>query len=183
MKHIKTGEENKKKIYRALCIVKEPVTVEIMQRLNVPDGFTIDQLTPLRVLHRRPLLKRPRRVYSVNAYVNKGNFNYESHHKLRAYSNTCYSHYRQPSDDYSGHCHPSWNLHQGIGAWRVRSNKSKHLFDHRTVDRYCSAWRYGYWPWLADTSGQSTEYRFNQYAAARPPDKHHNIAVLWFINQ
>lgn len=73
MKHIKTGEENKKKIYRALCIVKEPVTVELMQRLNTPEGFTIDQLTPLRVLHRRPLLKRPRRVYSVVAHVDKGN--------------------------------------------------------------------------------------------------------------
>lgn len=45
-----------------------------MQKLNIPDGFTIDQLTPLRVLHRRPLLKRPRRVYSVKARVDKGKY-------------------------------------------------------------------------------------------------------------
>lgn len=73
MKNIKTGEEDKKKIYRALCIVKDPVTVEVMERLNMPEGFTIDQLTPLRVLHRRPLLKRPRRIFSVTAHVHKGN--------------------------------------------------------------------------------------------------------------
>lgn len=73
LKHIKTGEENKKKIYRALCVLRQPATIEVLQRLNVPDGFTIDQLTPLRVLHRRPLLKRPRRIYSVSARVHRDN--------------------------------------------------------------------------------------------------------------
>lgn len=73
LKHIKTGEENKKKIYRALCVLRQPATVEVLQRLNVPDGFTIDQLTPLRVLHRRPLLSRPRRIYSVRARVHSDN--------------------------------------------------------------------------------------------------------------
>lgn len=43
-----------------------------MQKLDIPNGFTIQQLTPLRVLHRRPLLTRPRQIFSVKGYVNKG---------------------------------------------------------------------------------------------------------------
>lgn len=74
MKFIKHGEESKKKIYRALCVLQESASIEVMQKLNIPDGFTIDQLTPLRVLHRRPLLKRPRRIYSVKARVAKGKY-------------------------------------------------------------------------------------------------------------
>lgn len=71
LKHIKTGEESKKKTYRALCVLKEPVTLEIIQKLNIPEGFLVEQLTPLRVLHRRPLLKRPRMVYSLKAFIDK----------------------------------------------------------------------------------------------------------------
>lgn len=74
MKHIRQGEESKEKVYRALCVLKESATVEVMQKLDIPDGFTIDQLTPLRVLHRRPLLKRPRRIYSVKARVDRGKY-------------------------------------------------------------------------------------------------------------
>lgn len=72
--HIKTGEEKKQKIYRALCILKEPATVEIMKKLDIPDGFLIQQMTPLRVLHRRPFLTRPRQIYSLKAYVHEGEF-------------------------------------------------------------------------------------------------------------
>lgn len=73
MSHIKLGEESKKKIYRALCKLEKPATVETLEKLNIPSGVTINQMTPLRVLHRRPLLVRPRQVYSVKAYVDKGN--------------------------------------------------------------------------------------------------------------
>ena len=66
---IKSGEEDKKKTYRALCILKEPATVELMERLNMPEGFITQQITPLRVLHRRPLLTRPRQIYSVKGYI------------------------------------------------------------------------------------------------------------------
>lgn len=76
LSQIKTGEESKKKLYRALCIVKEPATVDIMTKLNLPDGVLITQVTPLRVLHRRPLLARPRQIHSVKAYVDEG-MNYE----------------------------------------------------------------------------------------------------------
>lgn len=66
------GEESKKKIYRALCTIQQEATAELLTKLNIPNGMTIHQMTPLRVLHRRPLLSRPRQVHSVKAYVDKG---------------------------------------------------------------------------------------------------------------
>lgn len=64
--HIRDGEQNKKKIYRALCKVDTKITLDILKKLVCPDGFLINQLTPLRVLHRRSLLSRPRQVFSVS---------------------------------------------------------------------------------------------------------------------
>ncbi|XP_017003982.2 putative tRNA pseudouridine synthase Pus10 [Drosophila takahashii] len=71
--HIKTGEELKKKFYRALCALKEPVSVEILEKLQILKSFDIQQKTPIRVLHRRPLHTRPRTIYSVKAMVQRGN--------------------------------------------------------------------------------------------------------------
>lgn len=65
--HLKSGEEDKKKIYQALCVMNRKVTDEDLQKLNKPEGFEIKQATPLRVLHRRPLHIRPRMVYSMRA--------------------------------------------------------------------------------------------------------------------
>lgn len=64
---LRHGEEDKKKVYRALCALKVPVTDEILKKLTIPEGFTINQTTPIRVLHRRPLLVRPRRIYCMSA--------------------------------------------------------------------------------------------------------------------
>uniref|UniRef100_A0A336MFF3 tRNA pseudouridine(55) synthase n=1 Tax=Culicoides sonorensis TaxID=179676 RepID=A0A336MFF3_CULSO len=64
---LRCGEEDKKKIYRAMCALKVPVTDEIIKKLTIPDGFTVQQTTPIRVLHRRPLLVRPRKVYCMQA--------------------------------------------------------------------------------------------------------------------
>lgn len=69
---IKQGEETKKKTYRALCILHEPATVELLRKLDMPEGFLMQQKTPLRVLHRRPYLTRPRQVYSLKGSVHKG---------------------------------------------------------------------------------------------------------------
>lgn len=71
MRHIKQGEEDKRKCYRALCVLREPATVEVLQRLNTSDGFDVEQWTPLRVLHRRTLMRRPRRVFEIRARVHK----------------------------------------------------------------------------------------------------------------
>ncbi|XP_053684571.1 putative tRNA pseudouridine synthase Pus10 isoform X2 [Sabethes cyaneus] len=71
--HIKQGEEDKKKFYRALCVLKKPVTNEVVDALNINEPFVIEQWTPLRVLHRRPLLSRSRTVYSVKAFASTKN--------------------------------------------------------------------------------------------------------------
>ncbi|XP_055686481.1 putative tRNA pseudouridine synthase Pus10 [Lutzomyia longipalpis] len=68
---IKEGEESKKKMYRALCLLESPATVEIMKKLNISEEFTVQQFTPIRVLHRRALMTRPRIIYSVKARLSK----------------------------------------------------------------------------------------------------------------
>lgn len=71
--HIKTGEEKKRKFYRALCLLQEPITVDVLEKLNLPQGFEIQQKTPIRVLHRRPLHTRPRTIYSLKAWAKRDN--------------------------------------------------------------------------------------------------------------
>lgn len=71
--HIKTGEEKKKKFYRALCVLDRPITLEVLKKLDIPNGFEIEQITPVRVLHRRPLHPRPRMIYSTKAWVDRTN--------------------------------------------------------------------------------------------------------------
>lgn len=71
--HIKTGEEQKRKYYRALCVLEEPATLEILQKLQISESFDIHQKTPIRVLHRRPLHTRPRTIFSVKARVQREN--------------------------------------------------------------------------------------------------------------
>lgn len=70
--HIKQGEENKRKIYRALCVINQPVTVDLLKKLNISEEFTINQITPIRVLHRRPWRNRQRKIFKVKATINKG---------------------------------------------------------------------------------------------------------------
>lgn len=69
---IKMGEEDKKKIYRALCICEGQVTIDMLEKLQIDNEFEIQQWTPLRVLHRRTLMKRPRTIFSVKAYAVRG---------------------------------------------------------------------------------------------------------------
>lgn len=72
-KNIKFGEEHKKKQYRALCCTMEKIVPNsVIERINAVDKeFVIEQPTPIRVLHRRPLLKRPRTIFSVHAQLVK----------------------------------------------------------------------------------------------------------------
>lgn len=48
------------------------VDVEIMEKLQINDEFEIQQWTPLRVLHRRTLMRRPRTIFSVKAHAVQG---------------------------------------------------------------------------------------------------------------
>ena len=70
--HIKSGEQDKKKIYRALCTIESDVTLDILKKLHIDQEFVIQQWTPLRVLHRRTLMERPRSIFSVKAHAVKG---------------------------------------------------------------------------------------------------------------
>lgn len=70
--HIKSGEEDKKKIYRALCTISNDVTLDVLEKLNIEKAFEIQQWTPLRVLHRRTLMNRPRTIFSVKGSAVKG---------------------------------------------------------------------------------------------------------------
>lgn len=71
--HIKTGEEQKRKFYRALCLLENCATREVLEKLNLPNGFEVQQTTPLRVLHRRPLLTRQRMIYNLKTRVCRTN--------------------------------------------------------------------------------------------------------------
>uniref|UniRef100_W8BJK2 tRNA pseudouridine(55) synthase n=1 Tax=Ceratitis capitata TaxID=7213 RepID=W8BJK2_CERCA len=69
LSHIKMGEEHKRKCYRALCQIGSVATIDMLRKLDLQQGFEIQQKTPIRVLHRRPLHTRPRTVYSLKASV------------------------------------------------------------------------------------------------------------------
>uniref|UniRef100_A0A182N9Q7 tRNA pseudouridine(55) synthase n=1 Tax=Anopheles dirus TaxID=7168 RepID=A0A182N9Q7_9DIPT len=71
--HIRGTEDEKRKFYRALCVTTEPVTEEMVRKLCINEPFVLQQVTPLRVLHRRTLLARPRTVYSVRALACREN--------------------------------------------------------------------------------------------------------------
>lgn len=80
---IKSGEEDKKKFYRALCTLRDNdiINEKMLEKLDINEAFDIQQLTPLRVLHRRTLMKRTRTVHSVKAYAVKGNYSHTSNFK------------------------------------------------------------------------------------------------------
>ena len=66
LKKLKEGENQKTKNYRALCIYKsKPDTLNLIQGLNDLSEFEIIQKTPMRVLHRRPLVPRVRVIHSM----------------------------------------------------------------------------------------------------------------------
>ncbi|XP_049539836.1 putative tRNA pseudouridine synthase Pus10 [Anopheles darlingi] len=73
--HIRGNESEKRKFYRALCVTTEPVNEEMIRRLRVDETIELQQVTPLRVLHRRPLLKRSRHVYRLQAWACRDNPN------------------------------------------------------------------------------------------------------------
>jgi hypothetical protein len=59
--------ENKKKIYRSIVWTSRSLTAEDIARLNAVRDLTIQQKTPVRVLHRRSQLRRSRTIYKLHA--------------------------------------------------------------------------------------------------------------------
>ncbi|XP_017289230.1 putative tRNA pseudouridine synthase Pus10 [Kryptolebias marmoratus] len=66
MSHMKEGEEEKTKSYRALIWTQKPIQSEDITFIDDIKDLTLDQKTPLRVLHRRALAIRQRVIHSMN---------------------------------------------------------------------------------------------------------------------
>ncbi|XP_013790475.2 putative tRNA pseudouridine synthase Pus10, partial [Limulus polyphemus] len=64
---LKEGEEEKRKMYSAVCIMNRPLTKDDIEQLTGLKNVKIQQKTPLRVLHRRPLAVRERVIYEMLA--------------------------------------------------------------------------------------------------------------------
>jgi len=64
---MKEGEEDKMKRYVALCWSRDPVSDDRLASLSSITNVTLQQQTPIRVLHRRTLATRERTVYNMSA--------------------------------------------------------------------------------------------------------------------
>ncbi|XP_053191125.1 LOW QUALITY PROTEIN: putative tRNA pseudouridine synthase Pus10 [Scomber japonicus] len=67
MGRMKEGEEEKTKSYTALIWTQKPIQREDITFIDEIKDLTLDQKTPLRVLHRRALAVRQRVIHSMNA--------------------------------------------------------------------------------------------------------------------
>lgn len=72
---IKEGEQLKTKDYLALCITKDVVTQEQINKINSFGEVVLNQKTPIRVLHRRPVAVRKKKVYQMRATLVPNNDN------------------------------------------------------------------------------------------------------------
>ncbi|XP_063085535.1 tRNA pseudouridine synthase Pus10 isoform X2 [Cavia porcellus] len=66
--HMKEGEEEKTKTYSALIWTNKAIQIEDIEFLNDIKDLKIDQKTPLRVLHRRPLAVRTRVIHAMETH-------------------------------------------------------------------------------------------------------------------
>ncbi|XP_046993640.1 tRNA pseudouridine synthase Pus10 [Schistocerca americana] len=65
---LKKGEQEKQKLYEALCICHDvPLLQEKLDCLSSAAPLQLQQWTPIRVLHRRPLAERVRTIHSLAA--------------------------------------------------------------------------------------------------------------------
>lgn len=65
---VREGEAEHRKSYRCVVWLSKPVSLaELDTKLNNAGSVRVEQKTPIRVLHRRPLLTRPRTVFSMRA--------------------------------------------------------------------------------------------------------------------
>ncbi|XP_074662559.1 tRNA pseudouridine synthase Pus10-like isoform X2 [Tubulanus polymorphus] len=74
--NLKDGEMEKTKSYSALCWVKDAVTQPTLDnKINGITDLVLNQKTPIRVLHRRPLAVRERTIHSMSAeYLDRHHF-------------------------------------------------------------------------------------------------------------
>lgn len=66
MSRMKEGEEEKTKSYTALVWTQKPIQREDISFIDDIKDLTLDQKTPLRVLHRRALAVRQRAIHNMS---------------------------------------------------------------------------------------------------------------------
>lgn len=64
---MKEGEEEKTKAYCALCIARDGYDPKVLDRLSGLTELTLNQKTPIRVLHRRCLATRQKMIHKMIA--------------------------------------------------------------------------------------------------------------------
>ena len=75
--NLKEGEDQKRKIYTALCVVSKEISIETLkEKLEPIQNLELSQWTPIRVLHRRPDAKRMRTVYYMEVLAPISNVQY-----------------------------------------------------------------------------------------------------------
>ncbi|XP_026027843.1 tRNA pseudouridine synthase Pus10 isoform X2 [Astatotilapia calliptera] len=119
MSRMKEGEEEKTKSYTALVWTQKPIQREDISFIDDIKDLTLDQKTPLRVLHRRALAVRQRAIHSMSTRF------LDSHHfylRLKTQAGT-YPHFKW-------HICAMMNyniapLHQRVCPRRLRPNDSQ----------------------------------------------------------
>jgi len=66
---LKQGEEDKQKRYVAVCWSRDDITDDQIAELAAIKDLTLQQKTPIRVLHRRPLATRERTIHNLSAQL------------------------------------------------------------------------------------------------------------------
>lgn len=66
VKELKNAAESKVKTYMALVWMAKPVSKAVLAELSTKGPFSIDQTTPVRVLHRRSLAVRKRMIHTIS---------------------------------------------------------------------------------------------------------------------
>ena len=64
---IKEGEESHRKEYRCVVVLSRALTASDVEQLNGTVDLVCQQLTPMRVLHRRTLMVRERTIHAMHA--------------------------------------------------------------------------------------------------------------------
>jgi len=74
-KYMKDTQDSKQKEYRALCCCSRALEQRDVDRINSTRNLVINQMTPIRVLHRRTWARRKRTIYSMSlSPVSLGDF-------------------------------------------------------------------------------------------------------------
>lgn len=69
IKLLKEGEDTKQKGYRAVVWSAHPMSEALISGVAQEGEFAIDQLTPIRVLHRRSLMNRKKTIHTMKAQL------------------------------------------------------------------------------------------------------------------